>query len=54
MKRGRPIKPESEKAKTTKPSLRILKDKWEKFKSTFPGKANRMFNDWVDDQLKNK
>lgn len=37
---------------TCKPSLRCDLSDWESFKSLHKGKVNKMFNQWVKEQIK--
>lgn len=39
---------------TITPSLRVSKTKWNALKAKYPKKVNKMFNEWVNEQLSGK
>lgn len=36
---------------TFKPSLRCRIDKWKLLQEKYPGKVNKIFNEWIDSML---
>lgn len=48
MKRGAPKKQEQDKIKSVTPGLRVEVNKWRALTLKYPGKLNRMFNDWLN------